>query len=327
MLNRCLFALLTALSLAAPLRAQSGVLDQASLPPGPQSPGCGSVGYATAVGIIWQIQVRPGVSGVLEGVDVFMYGFQNTTINVVIRKGAAWNTGPTLFAGTATYTGTQRVYVDTAAANIHLDVDELFVIELFGDGSQAGISGTGCSSPNYPELLWVKSGSSAPGPFSNPTHRMGFSSWMLPDSSGTEFCFGVGCPCGNDDPLAGCANSTGSGAHLEVAAGSASIAADDLDLAASGVPTNVNGIVFMGSTQQSTPFGDGIRCAGAPTVRFGIGDSGAGGMLGVTGPVGLKPASITPGSTWIFQTWYRNPIGPCGNGTNLSNAVLMNFVP
>ena len=45
--------------------------------------------------------------------------------------------------------------------------------------------------------------------------------FLGPDAVGIPFCFGVGCPCGNDDPNAGCANSTGSGALLE-GSGSAS---------------------------------------------------------------------------------------------------------
>ena len=47
------------------------------------------------------------------------------------------------------------------------------------------------------------------------------------DEPGTPFCFGVGCPCGNDDPNAGCMNGTGQGALL-TGSGSASISSDDL---------------------------------------------------------------------------------------------------
>ena len=327
MSNRTLRRALVALLLSAPLHAQTGVLDQFSLPPGPSSPGCGSVGYAASAGFIWQAGVQAGMSGQLEGVDVFMYGFTNTTVGVQIRKGVGWTTQPVLASSTATYLGTQRIYVDFSAANIQLTAGEYFVIEFVGMGTSAGLEGTNCATPNYPEPIWVKAGSSAPATHPNPNYRLGFSTYMLPASPGIEFCFGTGCPCGNDDPAAGCANSLGSGAHLGVAAGSASIASDDLDLQTTGLPTTVNGIVFMGGTQQSTPFGDGIRCAGGPTKRFGIQSSGATGTMGISGPVGLKPGVITSGSTWIFQTWYRNPPGPCGKGTNLSNAVLVDFVP
>ena len=30
---------------------------------------------------------------------------------------------------------------------------------------------------------------------------------------------------------------------------------------------------------------------------------------------------IGPASTWNFQAGYRNPTGPCGGGTNLTNAM------
>jgi len=51
----------------------------------------------------------------------------------------------------------------------------------------------------------------------------------------SAYCFGTGCPCRNDDPVAGCATSRGSGGRL-TACGSASTAADDLVLQTSGLP-------------------------------------------------------------------------------------------
>jgi hypothetical protein len=48
------------------------------------------------------------------------------------------------------------------------------------------------------------------------------------------------------------------------------------------------------------------------------------------GVVGLSqvfatPGQIGPGETWHFQTWFRDPSGPCSNGSNTSNAVRMMF--
>jgi hypothetical protein len=37
----------------------------------------------------------------------------------------------------------------------------------------------------------------------------------LADDPGSKFCFGVDCPCGNDDPTGGCVNSSGHGAQLD----------------------------------------------------------------------------------------------------------------
>ena len=36
---------------------------------------------------------------------------------------------------------------------------------------------------------------------------------------------------------------------------------------------------------------------------------------------------LTAGSTWHFQTWYRDTAGPCGTGANVSNAATVTFVP
>ena len=58
------------------------------------------------------------------------------------------------------------------------------------------------------------------------------------------------------------------------------------------------------------------------------GNSGAGGQI-TYGP-GLVNYSVNnfppvnwfvPGSTFGFQTWYRDPSGPCGQLTNISSAV------
>jgi hypothetical protein len=36
---------------------------------------------------------------------------------------------------------------------------------------------------------------------------------------------------------------------------------------------------------------------------------------------------IDPGDTWNFQTWFRDPTGPCGFAFNLSNALAVTFAP
>jgi len=152
-----------------------------------------------------------------------------------------------------------------------------------------------------------------------------------------SYCFGVGCPCGNDDAKAGCANSSGGGALL-TACGSESVAADDLLLTASGLPTNKWGLFYMGAAQLDMPFGDGQRCVGSGGVGmfrfFPLQNSGPLGTL-VLGPGIAAHASasfpgaghIDPGDTWSFQTWYRDPAGPCRFGFNLSSAVAVTFAP
>lgn len=152
-----------------------------------------------------------------------------------------------------------------------------------------------------------------------------------------EFCHcPAPAPCGNPDPLAGCANSTGLGAHLQTS-GSSSTILDDLVLTTTQLPTNVFGIYFMGPAQVSLPLGDGLRCVGAGGTglfRYAPANSGAAGTL-TLGPgiaalslirFGVAGAISAP-QIWNFQCWYRNPGGPCGSGFNVSNGAVVQFVP
>ena len=140
-------------------------------------------------------------------------------------------------------------------------------------------------------------------------------------------------PCGNDDPTAGCVNSTGVGALLS-SSGTTSYEEDDLVLTASLMPPNKLGLWLMAAGQTSVPLGDGIRCVSNPFKRYGYFNGGAGG-IGVKGPgliansCATLPAAycIGPGSTWNFQVWYRNPTGPCGFATNLTNGLSVTWTP
>lgn len=148
-----------------------------------------------------------------------------------------------------------------------------------------------------------------------------------------RYCFGVGCPCGNDDPLAGCANSSGTGASLE-ATGSPSVVADDLVLTVSNTLPNQFGVVYFGGAQECTPFGDGLRAVapGPPGqyVRFPVQQADALGDL-IQGPGLISEMSmlmgnaVSAGDTWYFQGYYRDPAGPCSNSFNLSNGLGVTF--
>lgn len=154
------------------------------------------------------------------------------------------------------------------------------------------------------------------------------------------FCLGTegDCPCGNIDPSAGCANSTGSGGELEGAA-VASVHDDDLVLMFSGLPRSATLIPLMAGGTSSVPFGDGRLCLGAAGLkifRFAPITSGKDGTAVLTEPaaysrihfyVGDDPlGQILPGSTWYFQGWYRDPKGPCGTGYNTTNGIVVDFV-
>lgn len=154
---------------------------------------------------------------------------------------------------------------------------------------------------------------------------------------GTPFCFcPANAPCANTDPIRGCDNSRGHGARLH-AAGSASVASDDLRFATLILPSSQSGVLFMGTEAIEVPFGNGLRCigeAGSGVHRFPVRvTTNWGTHLEGPGVVGFTHAQfppsgrIQPGDTWLFQTWYRDPTGPCGQGYNVSNALSIHFEP
>ncbi len=148
---------------------------------------------------------------------------------------------------------------------------------------------------------------------------------------GDPFCFGQGCPCNNDDPLAGCGNagfdgSPSTGAKLEVLGGGAVIVNDDLALGISGMATNQFGMLFTSTNGTSLSFGDGLRCVGGRLYRFPVRQSDAAGTFQEAGLVATSNTfhaggAVTAGSTWNYQVWYRDPGGPCGTDFNVTNAL------
>lgn len=155
---------------------------------------------------------------------------------------------------------------------------------------------------------------------------------------GTPYCFGTGCPCGNDDPGAGCGNAgldglPSSGATLVAVGPSTYACVDQVTLYLGGLQPGSTSLVFMGGAADATPFGDGLQCVGPGTVgvyRFAphtaswlgevVEDS-----LVAQSQAFAPPGRISAGSTWYFQGWYRDPAGPCGSGFNLSNGVTVAF--
>jgi len=162
----------------------------------------------------------------------------------------------------------------------------------------------------------------------------------IPDEcelAGTALCSCTPSRCGNDSFTTGCLTSTGIGAVLG-ASGTSSVFADDLVITATDVPPNKSGLFFMGGSLINAPFGDGRRCVGSGgmgTHRFNpIQNSGPGGTF-TLGP-GLSDFScstfsasgcIDVGETWHFQAWFRDPMGPCGSGFNLSSSWTVLFTP
>jgi hypothetical protein len=158
---------------------------------------------------------------------------------------------------------------------------------------------------------------------------------LAPDSVQYGSCPTQG-PCGNHDDFGGCVNSSGTGGELS-AAGSSSVSTDNLHLQARWLPANKLGLFFMGGMPTSMPFGDGHLCVtsgGMGVWRFNPAQTtGALGVMnlgpGVAGLSNSLPPGghIQAGQIWHFQAWFRDPAGPCGQGSNMTNAVRVMFGP
>ncbi|MCA8980919.1 MAG: hypothetical protein H6831_06610 [Planctomycetes bacterium] len=149
------------------------------------------------------------------------------------------------------------------------------------------------------------------------------------EHAGVPLCFGDGtgaaCPCLNFGGAGeGCANSTGVGAILE-SAGSSIVAVDDLQLTVTQARPNTTGIFIQGTTQIALPFKDGILCTGNPTERLEVVQLDGTGAAGTTNSI-VTGGAVAPGDSRVYQLWYRDPaLSPCGTGSNLSSALLVQW--
>jgi hypothetical protein len=150
--------------------------------------------------------------------------------------------------------------------------------------------------------------------------------------TGVPYCFGDGsgtaCPCGNSGAAGnGCASSVNpNGGNLSTT-GNPTIASDTLVLQGTGMPSSTC-LYFQGTTQISTVFGDGLRCAGGTIIRLGTKTNVGGSSQYPTGTdpaIHVKGAVTAPG-TRTYQTWYRNAAVFCSPSTfNLTNGVLVRW--
>lgn len=143
------------------------------------------------------------------------------------------------------------------------------------------------------------------------------------------YCLGTSCPCGNEDPLAGCAGSSGLGALL-AACGSGSVLTDDGTFRASGLPSGQPALLFAGLNSVNggvgNPLGDGLRCAGGQVRRLGVRFADSTGHA-YWGPGLATQGQWTAGDTRHLQAWYRDPSSPCGQGFNTTNGIRVQFEP
>lgn len=126
------------------------------------------------------------------------------------------------------------------------------------------------------------------------------------------------------------ANSTGSAAQIS-SNNQCSVGDNQFSLQASPTPNTV-GIFFYSSTVSNggagVPFGNGLRCVGGGTGIFRLPPSSINGNTLTTQvdfTAQLLPAGqITPGSTWFFQAWFRDPAAG-GSLFDLSDGLQANF--
>jgi hypothetical protein len=97
-----------------------------------------------------------------------------------------------------------------------------------------------------------------------------------------------------------------------------------------GTPTGF----FYGANQGQFAFGDGFRCVPGsierlwpPVMIDGLFGDVTRNVDFTNGPMSSGPNMITPGSTWNFQFWYRDPLGPGGSGFNLTDGLTAIFCP
>ena len=137
------------------------------------------------------------------------------------------------------------------------------------------------------------------------------------------------CECNVASTCQSSPNSAGPGAEITYT-GSVFISFNDLTLVSTSCPPSQFGIFFYGPDATQLPLMDGYLCVAGQINRL---------PPTLTGPTGVgswsldypNPPSpsgqITAGSTWYFQFWYRDPAGPGGTGSNLTDGLEITFCP
>ena len=158
---------------------------------------------------------------------------------------------------------------------------------------------------------------------------------------GDSYCFGdptaqTNCPCGNNNdgtvPGSGCANGVFRSGALLTATGVASVSADSLLLATSGVQPNTFGVYYQNddSLAPGIHFGDGLMCSTTNLKRLGPTYSTSAGYSDSSNlplPISVK-GGVSAGETKYYGYWYRSwKDSPCGFNFNTSNAYAITWIP
>jgi len=115
-----------------------------------------------------------------------------------------------------------------------------------------------------------------------------------------------------------------------------SITFNDFSLQVDDAPPAQFSLFFYGAGQTSSPFGDGTLCvSGGGLGVFRLGPPAQTDSVGsitrlldwTASPSSQGPGAATPGSSWNYQLWFRDPAGPGGAGFNLSDALTATLCP
>jgi len=122
-------------------------------------------------------------------------------------------------------------------------------------------------------------------------------------------------------------NSTGGAARIDSSGSTDVNGAGTFELSATDVPANTFGLFFFSPNEISpVPFGNGLRCLGAPFRRLPVTNAGPSGVLQTTIDWSQPGTAsvITPASTWSFQAWFRDAAGG-GAQYDLSDGLRVEF--
>jgi len=121
------------------------------------------------------------------------------------------------------------------------------------------------------------------------------------------------------------ANSSGGPALMSMV-GSQTIASNNFAIRAAPVPAGQPGVFYFGPNQIQALFGDGWRCVGGTTVRLWPPIIATGTEFNRSIDFNsAQAASLTVGSSFNFQCWFRDPMVPLGSGFNLSDGLEVTF--
>jgi len=142
------------------------------------------------------------------------------------------------------------------------------------------------------------------------------------------------CECGSVSNYCITSPHTAGPGGVMGSAGNLHIGTNNLTLQALACPPQKTGIFFYGNNQVQITFGNGLRCVGGMTQR--INPAVMTNMAG-TASLGLDLSSfpftgggnsVTPGSTWNFQFWFRDQNAPPPDaGYNLTDGLSITFCP